>query len=104
MRSTLLRLVVGCALVASGLLLIGSPSATADPVGMFSEFPVPTAHARPEFINVGPDGNLWFTEGQVDKLAKMTPSGVITEYPTTPGGAPSAILAGSDNDLWITEW
>lgn len=35
----------------------------------------------------------------------ITPSGVVTEYPIpTSGGSPHYIIAGSDNNLWFTEY
>src|SRR2546421_6476765 len=50
---------------------------------------------------VGPDGNLWFNEVDVFKVAKMTTGGALTEY-TNPNG-PSAqevgIAAGPGGDM-----
>jgi virginiamycin B lyase len=56
----------------------------------------------------GPDGNLWFTEatgsGQVEKIARMTPSGQITEFPMPVAGTGNVdIIAGPDGNLWFTE-
>jgi streptogramin lyase len=54
---------------------------------------------------VGPDGNLWFNEVDVFKVAKMTTGGALTEY-TNPNG-PSAqevgIAAGPDGNMWVTD-
>ena len=56
-------------------------------------------------IAVGPDGNVWFNEVDVFKVAKLTPGGVLTEYPNPNG--PSAqevgITAGPDGNLWVTD-
>ena len=30
-------------------------------------------------ITAGPDGNLWFTESNLDKIGQITPLGVVTE-------------------------
>src|SRR4029079_17485156 len=55
-------------------------------------------------ITVGPDGNLWFTENDANKVAKSTTTGVITEYTIpTPGSQPHGIALGSDGNLWFTE-
>src|ERR1700733_9521956 len=59
-----------------------SPSADAgSPIeaGVFTEFPVPTSESGPGGITAGPDGNLWFTEFQASKVARITTAGVITE-------------------------
>jgi streptogramin lyase len=57
-------------------------------------------------ITAGPDGNLWFTEFTtgVRTIARITPQGVITEFPLAPNAAngPFGIAAGSDGNLWFT--
>jgi virginiamycin B lyase len=66
-----------------------------------------TSPAEPFSITVGPDGNLWFTEhepGSGARLARITTSGIVTEYPlTSTSGAPAAITTGPDGNLWFTE-
>ena len=50
----------------------------------------------------GPDGNVWFTEP--DAIGRITPSGVITEFPLpTPASGSAGIAAGPDGALWFTE-
>lgn len=51
----------------------------------------------------GPDGNVWFT--QVSVIGKVTPQGVVTEYPLPAGAAhdPKGITAGPDGNLWFTD-
>jgi virginiamycin B lyase len=68
--------------------------------GRFTEFLTPTPNSFPGDITTGSDGNMWFTEQAVDKFARITPNGVITEFtgPTAPG----SIAAGPDGNLWIT--
>ena len=59
----------------------------------------------------GPDGNLWFVESGADKIAKVTPTGTITEYPTPSshtnpsgiGGVVVGLTVGPDSNLWFTE-
>jgi hypothetical protein len=54
----------------------------------------------------GPDGNLWFIEsGRFTGIAKITPSGVITEYRygALDEFSMSAIIAGPDGNLWFTQ-
>jgi virginiamycin B lyase len=66
------------------------------------------------WITLGPDGNLWFTEpgadelapedfGQVDAVARITPSGIITEFPVTRGSRPTDATAGAHGNIWFTE-
>jgi YD repeat-containing protein len=96
------------ALVAVVTATNGGGSASATSVR--KEIPVPftfTQYALPNEnypadITKGPDGNLWFTTFK-NKIAKITPSGTITEY-SVPSGKPSRITSGSDGNLWFTEF
>src|SRR5262245_46439607 len=46
-----------------------------------TEFPIPdTTVARSEGITRGPDGNLWFTENIADRIGRITPVGVVTQF------------------------
>src|SRR5215469_6247585 len=74
-----------------------------------TEYPVPTANSDPALITQGPDGALWFTEGLGNKIARVSTSGAITEYPnicncTVFAGSPYGITAGSDGALWFTDF
>jgi streptogramin lyase len=51
------------------------------PAGDVSVFRTPTRFSTPNNITLGPDGNMWFTEN--DAVARVTPDGVITEFPVT---------------------
>jgi len=68
--------------------------------GRFTRFRTPTPNSFPGDITTGSDGNMWFTEQAVDKFARITPQGVITEF--TGIEAPGTIAAGPDGNLWIT--
>ena len=53
---------------------------------------------RPEYITTGSDGNLWWTDGNLNQI---TPSGTITAFPgVLPGGA-YRIVAGTDGSLYV---
>jgi streptogramin lyase/uncharacterized protein YkwD len=86
----------------NGLVLgtAGSTSLTVSDV-RFSEFSIATAKSGPSGITVGPDGNLWFTEANGNKVAKITPAGAITEFGVSDN--PIGITAGPDGNLWFTE-
>jgi virginiamycin B lyase len=69
-----------------------------------TEFLVPTANAVPVGLTSGPDGALWFTEGNADRIGRATTTGVFTEYGLPAGSAPEAITSGPDGALWFTEY
>jgi virginiamycin B lyase len=81
--------------------------------GIVTEFSLPIhddpgtggpSTSLPAGITAGPDGNLWFTEGQA--VGRITPSGSVTEFPVPAGlvaGSPTGIVAGPDGNLWFTE-
>ena len=85
------------------------------PAGVTTEFSAGLSPAsRPGGIAAGPDGNLWFTElGECEetcvggnRLGRITPAGVITEFST--GLSPSVSLAliagGPDGNVWFAEF
>jgi streptogramin lyase len=108
----------GLALVASAVALLAGPaSALAGPAGVVTEFsdgisPPTPAQAQPNGITAGPDGNIWFAETP-DRIGRVTPAGVITEFPLFPtalvptgeneGRGPTGIATGPDGNLWFTE-
>jgi streptogramin lyase len=76
----------------------------------FTEYPlsVPTAHSA--YIVPGPDGNMWFTEMENNKVGYISPSTrQITEFSLPQNGvspdynSPTAITKGADGNLWFTE-
>jgi hypothetical protein len=69
-----------------------------------TEFPLPIPNSAPLFITTGADGNLWFTEGNADQIGRITPAGVLTEFPLTLNSLPRGITAGPDGNLWFTEF
>lgn len=56
-----------------------------------------------EYVTVGPDGNLWFTEQGASKIGRITTAGVITEFPLPAGTGPTRITSGPDGNLWFSE-
>jgi len=55
-------------------------------------------------MNVGADGNVWFTEKRGSQIGRITPSGWIAEWPTlTPGAVPMSIGLGLDGNVWFSE-
>ena len=70
------------------------PSATIDEFGGTGN--------HPDYIQKGPDGNLWFnTPGQPGSaLGRITPAGQVTEVPT-PDGYGHSFAFGTDGNIWL---
>jgi streptogramin lyase len=65
---------------------------------------LPTDNGYPYSIAAGPDGALWFTELDGNKIGRITTAGTVTEYPVpTTNSAPWGITSGPDGALWFTE-
>ena len=45
-----------------------------------TEFSITSSNSGPRGITAGPDGNIWFVENATNKIAKITPTGTVTEY------------------------
>ncbi len=73
------------------------------PSGVLSEYPVPGEYARLRDLTDGPEGDLWFTEENFGKIAKMSPSGIVTEYTPAGGSSPSGIAQGPEGNIWYTD-
>ena len=72
--------------------------------GTVTVFNIPGA-GDPSGITAGSDGNLWFTLETTNKIASITPAGVITEYPVpTPSSGPWWIISRPNGTLWFTEY
>jgi hypothetical protein len=61
-------------------------------------FPKLTPQFGQGSMTAGPDGSVWFTEGQ--KIARITPAGALTEFPVPPPDV--FITAGPDGNLWFS--
>jgi virginiamycin B lyase len=71
--------------------------------GLFQQFELPTFLAKPGGITSGPDA-LWFTETQGNKIGRITPAGLVSEFALpNPQSDPTDIAMGSDGALWFTE-
>ena len=56
-------------------------SAGKSKVGLIKKFKILTANSNSRVITARPDGNLWFTEYEGNKIGRITTSGIITEFP-----------------------
>jgi streptogramin lyase len=79
-----------------------------------TEFPVlPTANAEPFIITPGPDGNVWFSEFNVNKIGHLSLDGTLVEFSTpaspTNLGIPNApsntggLAFDAQGNVWFTE-
>jgi streptogramin lyase len=94
------------ALVALGLGSLPStaaPRAASSPITYFS-VTVLQPNARPFWITPGPDGNMWFTDTNGDRIGRITLDGKIKLFKVEKGSKPYTIVAGPDGNLWFTEW
>ena len=97
-----LRNLEGCLFVALYLLAFGAGAQ----IVTITEFSAGISpNAQPLGITRGPDGNLWFTEIEGNRIGRVTPLGVVTEFSAgmSPGAFPLGITAGPDGNLWFTE-
>ena len=96
--------VTGLCLAAT---LVASASASASLVGEVTEFSTGiTPNSLPTGIAAGPEGDLWFTENnefEATNIGRITPAGVVTQFPIHDFSEPRGIVAGPDGNLWFTE-
>ena len=72
--------------------------------GVLTKFPIISTNSQPSWIVVGPDGALWFTIPDANKIGRITTAGTVTEYAVpTPSSYPEGITAGPDGALWFAE-
>jgi len=71
--------------------------------GAATSIPIPSGDTTSiAGMALGPDGNVWFAE--FDHIAKITPTGKITEFPYPAGFGPSqsgGVATGSDGNVWF---
>ncbi len=71
-------------------------------VGNFTEFSVASANSNLRQMTAGPDGNIWVTQSNARKIAKITLDGTVKEYAIPTNANPYDIVAGPDQALWFT--
>jgi len=83
----------------------GQPPTAQPTTVKITEFQLPpTGNAVPARIAAGPDGAMWFTESNSNKIGRITTKGKVTEYPIpTASATPQGITAGPDGNVWFIE-
>ena len=55
-------------------------------------------------MTVGPDGNAYIGLRNVNKIARVTAAGVVTEFTIpTPNSLPTNLTPGPDGNVWFSE-
>ncbi len=118
-RSPALRLSALVLAVLAGLAMVGGTLSAAHAGGLFKykTYKVPAEASEPGHITVGSDGNLWFTEGRDfftpnpdpdtggtfhSNIARITPSGEITEFRVDCSCFPHDIVQGPNGVLYFS--
>jgi virginiamycin B lyase len=70
------------------------------PAGTMTRFAAGGAGSALDSVTAGLDGNLWFTEVFGNQIGRLTPSGVLSEFPS--GSNPRDIVTVPDGTLWFT--
>src|SRR5262252_8885108 len=69
-----------------------------------TEFVIPPGPAAlPSGIVEGSDGNLWVTEAGRGSIARLTPSGQLTEFPVPGAVNLNKITLGPDGKIWFID-
>jgi len=88
--------------------------------GVVTEFALPEPWSFPTGIAAGSDGNLWFVEYQShctagdlcafasgnmgnQAIGRITPAGIITEFPLLSISSGGQIVEGADHAMWFTQ-
>ncbi len=94
--------VVVLGLVASVLVAIGLAAPAHAGVTVY---PVPTSSAGLGRIVTAPNGDMWFAMKDANKVGRITPAGVITEFDLGPqtveGSSVYGIDVGADGWVWV---
>jgi streptogramin lyase len=72
------------------------------PSFLINEYPIPTPNSGPNFMTLGPDGNMWFDEENGGIIGRITPAGTISEF-AVPDPSPQGPIAGPDGNIWFPE-
>jgi streptogramin lyase len=105
MRSHIWRTCLLALIAALAIFLVIPVSADPAQGGIIclNEIPLPLDVDIPFSIIHGPDNNVWFFE-TLDtgnyRIAKMTTSGAVTEFPMV--GTPALMASGPDGNIWFT--
>jgi len=67
-----------------------------------TEFPTPSAASLPQGIDIGLNGDVWFSENSVGKVAVLRTNHTTSEFPLPNGGQPTIVKVAADG-IWFTD-
>lgn len=76
------------------------------PEGGMAQFPLGHDPINGESLDliIGPDSNLWFPETGANAIGRISPAGIITQFPLpTAGSGPFDLTIGPDRNLWFLD-
>jgi len=77
----------------------------AERTGIYTAFAVPTSAAGLDKIVTAPNGDMWFEMEDANKIGRITPAGVITEFglgeTTTGEGKVQDLTVATDGSIWV---
>ena len=85
-------------LAAAGFVM--RPADAAEPQPGLAAMP----SSQPDYLTIGPDGHVWFTEFGAGRVGEVTASGAVIDYALFGPSTPEGIAEGPDNRLWIADW
>jgi virginiamycin B lyase len=91
--------------LAVAALLVTATVGQAASLGTLKQFKIPTQNSSPNYITVGSDGNLWFTDspGFLDQqIGTVTPSGAVSVFTVCDSCFPNDIAQGPDGIVYFT--
>ena len=87
------------AFVRAAVLGIGLSAAAR--AQLITEFTAPVANSEPSALTLGPDGNMWVFAAH--EMLRITPDGVIMEFPLGVNRSVNFVTTGPDGNLWFTD-
>ena len=86
------------------MMLFAAAAMAAAPSVDIKEYDLPAAKSFPHDPTLAPDGSLWYTAMQTNKLGRLDPkTGEFKEYPLkTPNSGPHGLVADKDGNIWFT--
>ena len=67
-----------------------------------TEFPTPSATSLPEGVDIGQNGDVWYAETSVGKVAVLRSNHTTSEFTLPNGGQPVIVKVGTDG-IWFTD-
>jgi virginiamycin B lyase len=97
------RRIVTTALVLATAALLGTAAAASAAPAIDGQFPLAAPVETNTKIAAGPDGNIWVAvHGAANDVARVTPSGEVTEFELEGIEFPTGIAAGPEGKMWVT--